>query len=64
MHLGKKLWTYEGLNERKMFFVCGDFKIDLLNPLELPAITKFINTMYYLCLYPVITRPNQCNIDQ
>uniref|UniRef100_A0A3B3C2G3 Reverse transcriptase domain-containing protein n=1 Tax=Oryzias melastigma TaxID=30732 RepID=A0A3B3C2G3_ORYME len=50
---------YEGLNNRKMIFVCGDINIDLLNPLEQTAITEFINTMYSMCLYPTITKPSR-----
>lgn len=40
-----------------MCFVCGDFNIDLLNPLNQNTITEFINAMYSMSLYPSIIRP-------
>lgn len=47
---------YQGLNEKKLVFICGDINIDLLNPLEQTTITDFVNTMYSLCLFPSITK--------
>ena len=50
---------YERKINTKMVYVCGDYNIDLLNPLELTPITEFINLMYSMSLYPAITRPTR-----
>lgn len=38
------------MGTEKVKIVCGDFNIDLVNPLELKTTTEFINTMYSHCL--------------
>lgn len=43
----------------KLLFVCGDFNIDFLNPHEQPQITQFINSVFCMGLYPVITHPSR-----
>nr|XP_049607049.1 uncharacterized protein LOC125987031 [Syngnathus scovelli] len=50
---------YERKINTKMVYVCGDYNIDLLNPLQLTPITEFINLMYSMSLYPAITRPTR-----
>lgn len=50
---------YDGINNKKTVFVCGDVNIDLFNPLENNPTTEFINTMYSMTLYPSITRPSR-----
>ena len=40
-------------------FVCGDFKIDLLNNGEHVGTTKFIDAMYSIGLYPLIDKPSR-----
>ena len=50
---------YDSINNKKMAFVCGDFNIDLLNPLYHNTITEFINAMYSMSLYPAIIRPSR-----
>ena len=41
--------------------VCGDFNLNLLNPLKLRYITDFVENMYELSLFPVITIPTKYN---
>lgn len=44
---------------QKVTFICGDFNIDLLNPNKHRMTDEFINTMYGLSLYPLITKPSR-----
>ncbi|KAL7382736.1 hypothetical protein ABVT39_027076 [Epinephelus coioides] len=55
----KLLSIYEKVNKNKLFFACGDFNIDLLNPQENSNTKEFINSMYSMSLYPLITRPTR-----
>ena len=41
--------------------VCGDFNLNLFNPLKLRYITDFVENMYELSLFPVITIPTKYN---
>ena len=41
--------------------VCGDFNLNLFNPLKLQYITDFVENMYELSLFPVITIPTKYN---
>lgn len=50
---------YDSINNKKMCFVCGDFNIDLLNPLNQNTTTEFINAMYSMSLYPSIICPSR-----
>ena len=43
----------------KTIFICGDFNIDLLNPNKHKMTEEFINTMYSMSYYPIITRPSR-----
>ena len=44
---------------QKTIFLCGDNNIDLLNPHKHKSIDEFIDTMYSINLYPLITRPTR-----
>uniref|UniRef100_A0A8C6LAH3 Reverse transcriptase domain-containing protein n=1 Tax=Nothobranchius furzeri TaxID=105023 RepID=A0A8C6LAH3_NOTFU len=59
MFMEKIVDMYDDIINRKMCFVCGDFNIDLLNPQMQNANTEFINSMFSLGLYPLITRPTR-----
>ena len=41
----------------KTIFIRGDFNTDLLNPNKHKMTDEFINTMYSMSYYPIITRP-------
>ena len=41
--------------------VCGDFNLNLFNPLNLRYITEFVENIYELGLFPVITIPTKYN---
>ena len=43
----------------KTIFICGDFNIDLLNPNKHKMTVEFINTVYSMSYYPIITRPSR-----
>lgn len=40
----------------KINFICGDVSVDLLNPDKHKMTDEFINTVYSLSLFPLITR--------
>ena len=43
--------------------ICGDFNLNLLNPLKLGYITEFINNMLEIGMYPLIGIPTKYNPD-
>lgn len=47
------------LNEKKIFIMCGDFNIDLLNISKHKATSDFLDGLYSRGLYPLITRPSR-----
>ena len=47
------------VTSQKVFFICVDFNIDLLNSHNHKPTEEFINTMYSLSLFPRITRPSR-----
>ena len=48
---------------QKVTFICGDYNINLLNPNKHRMIEEFINTMYSLSLYPLITKPSRITVQ-
>ena len=42
---------------------CGDFNLNLFNPLKLRYVTDFINGMLELSMFPAITVPTKYNPD-
>ena len=40
---------------------CGDFNLNLLNPLKYCFITEFVSSMLEVCLYPVVSIPTKYN---
>lgn len=44
---------------QKPSFICDDFNIDLLNPDKLKSSYDFVDKMYSLSLYPIITKPSR-----
>uniref|UniRef100_A0A8C6M4T9 Reverse transcriptase domain-containing protein n=1 Tax=Nothobranchius furzeri TaxID=105023 RepID=A0A8C6M4T9_NOTFU len=49
---------YTNLNQKRIF-ICGDFNIDLLNPNHNKSTEEFIESMYCMGLFPLITRPTR-----
>lgn len=47
----------------KTIFICGDFNIDLLNPNKHKITDEFINTMYSMSLFLIITRPSRITFN-
>lgn len=46
-------------NKQKMALISGDFNIDLLNPNHNKNTEDFIETMYSMGFYPMITKPSR-----
>ena len=44
--------------------VCAAFNLNLFNPLNLRYITEFVENMYELGLFPVITIPTKYNPEK
>ena len=51
------------VTSQKVFFICGDFNIDLLNSNNHKPTEEFISTMYSLSLFPRITRPSKITLN-
>lgn len=51
------------LKENKMFVVCGDFNIDLLNVSKYKTTSDFLDALYSRGLYPLITKPSRITSD-
>ncbi|XP_042076683.1 uncharacterized protein LOC106633234 [Haplochromis burtoni] len=49
---------FTNINQKRMF-ICGDFNIDLLNPNHNKSTEEFIDSMYSIGLFPLITRPTR-----
>uniref|UniRef100_A0A8C6M161 Reverse transcriptase domain-containing protein n=1 Tax=Nothobranchius furzeri TaxID=105023 RepID=A0A8C6M161_NOTFU len=66
---GSKIETFKNKMEemftnlyQKGVFICGDFNIDLLNPNKNKSTEEFIDIMYSLGLFPLITRPTRITL--
>ncbi|XDV33591.1 hypothetical protein PO909_003956 [Leuciscus waleckii] len=46
-------------NDQKAVFICGDFNIDLLNPNKHKLTDEFIDLMFSMSLFPLITKPSR-----
>ena len=51
------------VTSQKVFFICGDFNIDLIYSNNHKPTEEFINTMYRLSLFPRITRPSRITLN-
>ncbi len=51
------------VGNKKMFFVCGDFNIDLLKWKEHKLTTDFCNTKFSFGLWPLIDKPSRITKD-
>ena len=49
--------------DQKVTFICGDYNIDLMNPKKHRMTEEFVNSMYSLSLYPLITKPSRITVD-
>lgn len=49
---------FTNLNQKRMF-ICGDFNIDLLNPNHNKSTEEFIDSMFSMGLFLLITRPTR-----
>lgn len=45
--------------DQKIAYICGDYNIDLLNPHKYTGIDEFIEVMYSMSLFPIITQPSR-----
>ena len=49
-----------GMNVNKAIYICGDFNIDLLKNNIHTSTKKFLDMMYSLGMYPLISKPTTC----
>ena len=54
---------FENIPYNKTIFVCGDFNIDILKQDRHPSTKHFIDIIYSLGLYPLITKPTRITKD-